>query len=369
MLMACSAERAGLPTAAIDKPVEDSSCVADTRDFYVPHVSTVDFNRGETVNLFVRGRSCGGQHPPVLLVQGRSVYAAPSFDLQFKDYSWMEYLAKAGFDVYAMDLQGYGGSTIPNIMDNPCNTSTENQTKYLIPNPLATTCAPADPKSFGNFTTDWDEIDAVVEQIRESRQNRTAKISLIGWSRGGLRAMGYAALHPDKVDRLVAFAPTRWPPSSTNPTFPLNVVNQTDYFADMNRQQKCSGQTESGVQDAHWSQHMAFDPLGAKWGPTGGTGIKRWPSFAFGAGWKADIPSKISVPTMVIRGELDDQAPAGATETLYSLIPAQKVYVTVTCGSHELPIETRHRVLYDASAQWLSTGSVDGCSNNCSLTK
>lgn len=66
------------------------NCIVGTRDFYVPHVSTVDFNAGERVNLFVRERSCGGNieknkhdRPAVLLIQGRSAYAIPSYELQY----------------------------------------------------------------------------------------------------------------------------------------------------------------------------------------------------------------------------------------------------------------------------------------------
>ena len=352
------------------------NCIVGTRDFYVPHISTVDFNAGERVNLFVRERSCGGNieknkhdRPAVLLIQGRSAYAIPSYDLRFKNYSWMEFLAKRGFDVYAMDLQGYGGSTIPSIMNNPCNANAESQTKYLIPHPLATTCAPTYPKSFGNYATDWDEINTVIDYIRASQADPSAKVNLIGHSRGGMRVLGYAALHPDKIQRIVAFTPTRWPPTNANPQFPLNVVDKADYFADMNRQAKCQGQIEPGVQDALWSQFMSFDAVGSTWGPRAGTGIRRYPSFASGAGWQDDIPKRIRVPTLVIRGEFDDASPASAAQDLYNLIPAQKVYVTVRCAGHELPMETRHEDLYDLSAQWLTSGSVDGCSNNCSITK
>ena len=377
VLTAYCAGPAHVRNKTIDQTLDSDfrNCVVGTRDFYVPHVSTVDFNGGETVNLFVRERSCGGDikkdehRPAVLLIQGRSAYAIPSYDLPFKDYSWMEFLAKRGFDVYAMDLQGYGGSTIPSIMNNPCNANTESQAKYLIPHPLATTCAPAYAKSFGNYATNWDEIDTVVDYIRASQADPRAKVSLIGHSRGGLRVIGYAALHPDKIERIVAFTPTRWPPVNVNPAFPLNVDNQSDYFVDMNRQAKCPGQIEPGVQDALWSQFMSFDRMGATWGAPNGTGIRRYPSFASGAGWQEDIPNRVHVPTLVIRGEFDDASPATSARDLYNLIPAQKVYVTVTCAGHELPMETRHEVLYDAAAQWLSAGSVDGCSNNCSLTK
>jgi alpha-beta hydrolase superfamily lysophospholipase len=54
----------------------------------------------------------------------------------------MVYLAVAGFDFFAMDLQGYGSSSKPTVMDDPCNTFPDNQAKYLVPNPLATLSAP-----------------------------------------------------------------------------------------------------------------------------------------------------------------------------------------------------------------------------------
>jgi hypothetical protein len=34
-----------------------------------------------------------------------------AFDVRYQDYSWMEYLAREGFDVFAMDTTGYGRST------------------------------------------------------------------------------------------------------------------------------------------------------------------------------------------------------------------------------------------------------------------
>jgi alpha-beta hydrolase superfamily lysophospholipase len=57
------------------------------------------------------------------MVAGATVSVVPAFDLQFENYSWMEYLATAGFDVFAMDVTGYGLSPRP-MMDDPCNNST-----------------------------------------------------------------------------------------------------------------------------------------------------------------------------------------------------------------------------------------------------
>jgi hypothetical protein len=106
---------------------------AGATDHFVPHISTERVNEGSRVSLFMRERRGTPLGPVVLLVHGRSAAAVPSFDLEYRDYSWMVYLADAGFDVFAMDLQGYGSSSKPTVMDEPCNTSADNQAKYLVP--------------------------------------------------------------------------------------------------------------------------------------------------------------------------------------------------------------------------------------------
>jgi pimeloyl-ACP methyl ester carboxylesterase len=186
----------------------DRADCSDALDHSVPHLSTERANKGSRVSLFVRERRGAARGTVVLFVHGRSAAAVPSFDLEYRDYSWMTYLADAGFDVFAMDLQGYGSSSKPAVMDDPCNVSAGAQSKYLVPNPLRTPCQPRYPHSFGNFATDWDEIDTVVEFIRSIRGDRALKVNLVGWSRGGMRVIGYAALRPDNIERVVALAPT-----------------------------------------------------------------------------------------------------------------------------------------------------------------
>src|SRR5690348_12903780 len=79
----------------------------------VPHVSTVPANAGEHEQLFAWERVKASklekfeERPPtgrvVLFVHGGSVPSVPGFDLDYEDYSWMEALARAGFDVFSMD--------------------------------------------------------------------------------------------------------------------------------------------------------------------------------------------------------------------------------------------------------------------------
>jgi len=331
----------------------------DVIDHFVPHISTDRANEGSRVRLFMRERRGAPLGPVVLFVHGRSAAAVPSFDLEYRDYSWMVYLADAGFDVFALDLQGYGSSSKPTVMDDPCNTSPDNQAKYLVPNPLPAPCPPPYPHSFGSFATDWDEIDTVVEFIRSLRSNRALKVSLVGWSRGGMRVIGYAALRADNIEKVVALAPTRFPPVASVPSYPMNMTDKRDFFVDWDRQidsKNCPQQVDPSIRQALWDSTTALDKLGRGWGASG---VRRSPAFT-AVGWTPDLPGRVQAPTLVIRGALDDQAPEEATRALYDALSGPKAYVTVSCGSHELVYEKQHTKLLQSSAEWLRFGTYEG---------
>src|ERR671915_2471443 len=94
-----------------------------TIDHRVPHVSTVPANKGDAVRIFVREKVAAGPsaapRPVVLMVHGEVSPSTLVFDVNYSDYSWMTYLARAGFDVFAMDMSGYGRSARPR-MEDPC---------------------------------------------------------------------------------------------------------------------------------------------------------------------------------------------------------------------------------------------------------
>jgi pimeloyl-ACP methyl ester carboxylesterase len=309
----------------------------------------------------MRERRIASSGPVVLFVHGRSAAAVPSFDLDYRDYSWMAYLADAGFDAFALDLQGYGGSSKPTVMDDLCNTSADNQAKYLIPKSLPAPCPPRYPHAFGSFATDWDEIDTLVKFIRSLRGDRALKVNLVGWSRGGMRAIGYAALRPDNVEKVVVLAPTRFPPVASVQAYPMNLTDERDFFIDWDRQRQinskdCPQQVDPAVRQALWQSTIALDKLGSGWGASG---VRRSPTFT-AAGWTPDLPGRVQAPTLVIRGALDDQAPEEATRALYDALGGAKAYVTVSCGSHELVYEKQHTELLQVSAEWLRFGTYQG---------
>jgi pimeloyl-ACP methyl ester carboxylesterase len=96
-----------------------------TVDHYVPNKSIVPAINGQTVQLYVRERvkpatiqrGAPRDDRVVLFVHGAGTPAEVAFDVPYADYSWMAYLAAAGFDVFSMDMTGYGRSTLPTVMN------------------------------------------------------------------------------------------------------------------------------------------------------------------------------------------------------------------------------------------------------------
>src|ERR1700676_2030754 len=54
----------------------------------------------------------------VVYVHGATYPAHTAFDLKLDGLSWMEYIAARGYDVYLLDLRGYGKSTRQKEMDD-----------------------------------------------------------------------------------------------------------------------------------------------------------------------------------------------------------------------------------------------------------
>ena len=92
-----------------------------TTDRFVTHVSTVPATRGQIVGLFVREKTLPEtveqKTPPVvLMVHGGFAPSTVAYDLQYRDYSFMAVLARAGFDVFTMSHTTVNRSR----RNNPC---------------------------------------------------------------------------------------------------------------------------------------------------------------------------------------------------------------------------------------------------------
>jgi pimeloyl-ACP methyl ester carboxylesterase len=119
----------------------------------------------------------------LVFVHGATYPASTAFDLELNGMSWMDYIARRGFDVYLLDLPGYGHSTRPASMDQSADAG----------QPLETTAQAV------------QDYAAVVDWVLARRH--LSKPDVMGWSWGTTIAGGFAAAQPEKVNRLVLYAP------------------------------------------------------------------------------------------------------------------------------------------------------------------
>lgn len=330
-------------------------------DHTVEVTSIVPAMEGKTAQIYVRERVAEGLKPAadrvVLFVHGGGTPAEVAFDVPTGDYSWMAYLAKAGFDVFSMDTEGYGRSTRPAPMNDPCNLSEEQQ-KQFVPSVIKAPCKATYPGQLTTIASDWNDIDGVVDHIRTLRN--VQKVSLIAWSLGGPRAGGYAAQHPDKVNRLVLLAPAYGrETSATPPELPragvvFNTQSRSEFEANWDRQVGCENQFDPKVREVVWAEMLASDPAGGTWG----TGVRRAPSTTTW-GWNQAMIGGTKIPTLMIAGAHDKQVPPDRVRAAYDDLGAtDKVLIELGCSSHNAMWERNHLLMFKASLDWLTNGTI-----------
>jgi pimeloyl-ACP methyl ester carboxylesterase len=340
-------------------------------DHYVRVESTAPSMKGEIAQIYVRERAAPStvfrsldlEGRVVLFVHGAGTPAEVAFDAPYEGFSWMAHHAEAGFDAFSVDMTGYGLSTRPTAMNDPCNLSEEQQAD-LVPSFLDRTCAPSFPYRATTSASDWHDIDGVVDYLRKLRG--VDRVSLVGWSAGGPRAAGYAALHPDKVDRIVLLAPAynRAAPAEPPANLPvagpaMNKQTHHDFEALWNRQVGCVDQYEPAVSAAVWGAMLASDPVGATWGP----GLRRAPQRA-SWGWTQEVVRQTATPMLLVAGIHDGQVPPARVRQMYDDLGSQeKVLLDLGCSSHNAMWEMNRTLLFDASLEWLTSGTVDGLAN------
>ncbi len=143
-----------------------------------------------------------------LYVHGAGFPSSASFDFKLDGMiSWMDYIVAHGYDVYLMDIRGFGKSTRPKEMAEKPEANP----------PLVRSDA-------------WlKDISSVVDFIL--RRRNISRLDLIGWSWGANMMATYATQNPGKVERLVLYAPgwivrTPFPPPGSIPAYVMWVKTE-----------------------------------------------------------------------------------------------------------------------------------------------
>lgn len=346
-------------------PVQAPAQAQDTvsRDHTVTVTSTVPAIAGQKSSLYVRERALpgvlknGAGDKVVLFVHGAGTPAEVSFDVPYQDYSWMGYLAKAGYDTFSVDMTGYGRSARPPQMNDKCNLAPDLQKLFGV------NCPQTYPGALTNMASDWNDISAAVAYIKKLR--KVDKISLIAWSQGGSRAGGWTAQHPQSVNKLILLAPAysraikAEPPPLPVPGPAFNVQSHEIFTANWNRQAPCEKQVDPQAAASVWSEMLKSDPAGAAWSPA----VRRAP-IATTFGWTTERVKAMTTPTLMVAGIHDAQVNPERVRDFYAdLGSPQKVFIDLGCSSHNAMWEKNHLLLFQASLEWLEKGTVNGQSN------
>jgi pimeloyl-ACP methyl ester carboxylesterase len=179
-------------------------------------------------------------------------------------------------------------------------------------------------------------------------------------------------LAPGRYQRL---APSDPPAALPLPGVPSTVLGSADFHKnwDINGGTAapftgmCANQFTSGIRPVATATMLDFDPLGSTWGTAGVRRAPVWnsPQGFLYWGWNATLASKVTVPTLIIRGDLDTNVPLPDIQDLlgdFVAVP-QKVFVHVACASHYLLWENQHMSLLNASVEWLQQGTYSGQRN------
>jgi pimeloyl-ACP methyl ester carboxylesterase len=269
----------------------------------------------------------------LLYVHGTSQAASTTFDLPLDGLSWMDHIARHGYDVYLVDLRGYGRSTRPPEMAKPAG---EN------PPIVRTDVAVKD-------------VAAAVDHIL-TRRNVT-KLTLMGWSWGTAIMGRYATENSDRVNRLVLYAPpwVRKAPTTTS-SAPLGAYQAwTMEQARSRLQAGAPKEKEQQLMPAAWFEAwsaavLATDPVGAKQTPpvvrTPAGTVQDTQEYWF-SGKPLWEPSKIKVPTLIVLGEWDETNVPTAQTIFGNLSNAPyKRLVQIGEGSHLLFMEKNRMQLF-----------------------
>ena len=292
--------------------------------------------RGGESSLLLR--CCAGTGRAVLYVHGATFPSALSVGYRFGGRSWLDDLAGRGFDAWAFDFAGYGGSERYAGMDGPRDTA-----------PL------------GRAGEAARQIARVVDAILEA--TRCERVSLIAHSWGSIPAALYATQRPDRVDALCLFGPIAQrqtqglpSPESAGAWRTVSVADQLARFIE----DVPAGHSPVLIDEdlRYWGPaYLATDPTSSSREPAS-VKIPAGPSADILASWSGALPyapEKVTAPTLIVRGEWDSVSNDADADWLLSRMAASiRKDIKIAKGTHLMHLEHSRDALFSAVRAFLT---------------
>ena len=241
----------------------------------------------------------GGQQGTILFVHGSSISATPTFDLQVPgrpECSVMDWFARRGYDTWCVDCEGYGRSD----KSRPVNA---------------------------DVSCGADDLAAASTYIMKETGD---KLLVYGESSGGLRAALHAQRNPEQVRRLALDALVWTGEGSTTlaerkKRLPqLRASNRRPIDREFVR--SIFTRDHPGTSDQTLVEHLADAVLALDTSAPTGTYID------MSANLPVIDPEKLTVPTLVLRGQFDGIAAFEDVARFFAKLPGADKELVVMPG-------------------------------------
>ena len=264
--------------------------------------------------------------PVLFLVHGSSMSARSSYDLQVPggaEYSLMDVFARYGFDVWTMDHEGYGHSSITN--------------------------------SSSGIMSGVDDLKAAMDVL--TRETGRRKFHFFGESSGSIRVGAFAQSMPERVDRLVLAAFTYKGEGAAEIE---RRRKNLDVLRANPRRKRDAGMIRSIFsRDGHPS---IYDPamveaLVAAEMPNGDT-IPAGTYVDMAANLPMVDPTKVKSPVLMTRGEWDGNSTDGDLLDFFRQLPnGDRQYVILPNTAHSQGFSKNREVMWYVMRNFLAEPS------------
>ena len=237
----------------------------------------------------------------ILLIHGLT-YSSHEFDIDYKDYSLVRFLAGKGYAVWRLDIAGYGRSG--------------EVTDGFMPD--------------SDYAA--EDIDAAVDKICQVTGKE--KIDILGWSWGTVTSSRFVTNHPEHVEKLVLYAPILCGIGEYEVTEPFHH-NTWEHAAD-DFQRK-----EDGTFDYTIADPVVIELLcSSSWhydGESSPNGGRK--DLCVDESQSLMDLEKISVPTLVICGDMDPYLNNERINSCLACLPEGSALEIIEGASHVAFIE------------------------------
>jgi pimeloyl-ACP methyl ester carboxylesterase len=287
-------------------------------------------------------RSSFSVEKTLLMMHGATYASGSLYDVPLDGISFLDFAAARGYDVYALDVRGYGGSTRPHEMEEPA----ENYP------PLVRT------------QTAVRDLAAAVDFLRV--RLKIEALNLFGMSWGGSVAGAYTAENNRKIRKLILLAP-QW--ISSQPVridtggklgayrvVPLDAVRERWLNA-------VPVEKRTGFLPIGWFEQWAEaaqrdDP----WNHNLSSAMVRAPSGAvqdirdfWAAGRRFYNPESIEAPVLLIHAEWDADVPLDLAQEYFRALSgsADRRWIEIAEGTHLVLLERNRMRAMRAAVSFL----------------